>query len=239
MAWTYEESFEGFSNAALNGQDGWAGSTSYVVQASVASAGTKAVALSGNLGSVSIAKELPGGAVTAGGMYIRMRRTVNDSGLSFTILGNDDGTANWAFMRLNASGQAHAFVGAAYRLLGTYAVDTWVTFNAEWDIVAHPNEWRCAFHDGTSWGSFSIWGTVNGGSLPIGFTGMEFDCDDYLTASGTTYWDQISASDPTAGGGGGGNPWNYYSQQRKQVRKRFWQMNGLLWTPSYAFGKVA
>lgn len=36
-----------------------------------------------------------------------------------------------------------------------------------------------------------------------------------------------------------GNPWYAYAQQRQPVVKRRWQQSGLLWTPSYAFGKGA
>lgn len=49
----------------------------------------------------------------------------------------------------------------------------------------------------------------------------------------------IIASLAPAGGGGGGNPWHYYAQLREQVKPSRWLKHGLIWTPSYAFGKVA
>lgn len=55
--------------------------------------------------------------------------------------------------------------------------------------------------------------------------------DLYNGGSGLSY-------DNFDGGGGGGNPWYYYAQLRTRVR-RTWLRNGLIWTPSYAHGKVA
>lgn len=48
----------------------------------------------------------------------------------------------------------------------------------------------------------------------------------------------VAVFKPTAGGGGG-NPWHYYAQLRERVKPSRWRRNGLIWTPSYAFGKVA
>lgn len=62
----------------------------------------------------------------------------------------------------------------------------------------------------------------------------------FNSASSYFRWVELQAWATTGGGGGGGNPWYAYAQQRiKTSLGRTWRKPGLLWTPDYAFGKVA
>lgn len=77
--------------------------------------------------------------------------------------------------------------------------------------------------------------------------GLELSASDSTYTSGSPGFGAYSqyvvddwAGGPIAGGGGAGKPWYAYAQQRVRTRiERSWHKRGLLWTPSYAFGKAA
>lgn len=198
MAWTGEDNFDSYSNGDLNSQGSWSGSTLYDVQGSVVYQGAKAVSRTTMATGGTIAKAFT--AATAGSMYIAMRKDSSTQGTSYTLL-TDSSEGVCCYIRMHNDSKIYAYDGATgYVNIGSYAANTWCVINAEWDDAGHPDQWRCRFHDGTSWTAFTSWiSTYN--AITAGIDTVTLDIDN-TGGTPTAYWDLITATDPASGGGG-------------------------------------
>lgn len=196
MAWTHEDNFDGYSDGDLNGQGSWSGSTLYDVQGSVVYQGAKAVSRTTFGTGGTIANSVT--AVTAGSLFIAMRKTSSTQGSAYTML-QDSGEGVCCYVRMHNDSKIYAYNAASgYVNMGSYASNTWCIINIEWDDSAHPNQWRCRFHDGSSWSSWTSWiDTYN--AITSGIDGVVFDIDN-TGGTPTAYWDLLTPTDPTAGG---------------------------------------
>jgi len=188
--WTYEQNFNGLTTADLTGQDSWSGSTSFDVQTSVMYEGAKAVSVASGA-DVLISRSVT--AISAGSVYFAMRITAATQATVNLMEG--------ANTRINIIFQAPAGnIGiydndfGDYRAIGTYSINQWYVVNVEWDNVAQPGKARARRHDGTSWGAWTSWYTVIGGS----YTNIDtIRLRQNNNAANTFYFDTITGTDPT------------------------------------------
>jgi hypothetical protein len=194
MAWTYEQDFESLSDGDLNGQDSWSGNTGYDVQSSVAYAGSKGVSIT-IADSQAISRALPAN-ITDGDVYFAIRRTTNSGGGAFYVILQDSAPASRIFIRMHSDGNIGAFNnGVGYVTIAAYSANTWYPVNVQFNDGTQPDQFRVRVYSGGSWGSFSSWLTVNGGSyVNIGY--LRFDTSDGNN-SAVGYVDAFSASDIT------------------------------------------
>lgn len=201
MAWVAEATFEGLSNADLNGQGGgsgwdtnWSGSANYDVQNTVAYEGSQGVV---NASGSNVQRTLTTGlSGTDNVLYIAARKTSTSAGVWKLRLIDNPVTTILGQVSMNASGNIRARADESVSVLTGYSANTWyvlrITINqtAETYKVAYSTDAygsAGSFSADSSDASFESSGTVGG---------LQFDAD----TGNTNYWDYISGTSPFPAG---------------------------------------
>jgi|GEM_PF-2649956 len=194
MAWTYEQLFNGLSSAALNGQDSWSGSTSFVVQGSTVYEGAKAVVANPAGSTQTINRTFSG--ITDGSVYFALHiPTTGETDFYFIL---EDAGSNKMYVRWNPGANSIQIydngAGDYQNVATSLSTDTWYVVNIEFDNSGQPNKYRARVNTAGAWGAFTSWYTVNGGSY-TSISGIEIQ-NGATVGDGTTYFDTITPTDP-------------------------------------------
>jgi len=198
--WTPEESFNSYSvGADLNGGSGgsgWSGNwvrasspnNPIVAEASVTYDGSTSVRTTSN--NAGVYRSL--GSLTAGSLYVAMRKTSTSSGSWYLTLGDGSYPTDRMAIRAGTGGNIEIYDNNTGYQITAYNADQWYVINIEFDNTNHANQYRARVHDGISWSSFSSWYTVSGGSYSgIIYVSPQGDCSGI-----TCYWDTIQSANP-------------------------------------------
>ena len=200
MAWTAIDNLDSYSNGDLNGNNGgsnwtaaWSGSVNWDIQGSVVYQGAKAAENINSAGG-SISRTFT--AISAGSLYLAMRRTVANPGSGFLVSlfsGSTEvcdvggfltgGTTRWRILDSNT----------VWKDISTESIVSgqWYIINIEFDDAGHNNQYRARVYNGTSWSAFTAWyGTTNAYTT---VDKIQISCPTSETAC---YFDIITDTDP-------------------------------------------
>jgi len=188
VAWTYEQLFNGLNDGDLNTQDSWSGDTSFDVQTTEKYEGAKAVSAVTDGNIHEITRSIT--SISAGSVYVAIRASVTT--LDTTILFLEESPDSKMFLGCKSGYFAIYDNSAGWVNIQTYNANQWYVANIEFNNSTQPDEYRIRIHDGTSWGTWTGWKTVSGGSY-TNIDGISFYHD---TATATIWWDTITPTDP-------------------------------------------
>ena len=190
--WTYEQDFNALSDGDLNGQDSWSGYAGFDVQTTTRYEGTKAVEISGAELDVSLLRGIS--SISSGSVYVALRSGATNQEQSFILY--ESGVGNKMVVSLNSDGNITILNNTTpVTVYSNYSADIWYVAVIEFDDGAEANKYRVRIHDGVSWGSWSSWVSVVGGSYTsINWIKVNFHTGVVQTDS--FYFDIITPSDP-------------------------------------------
>ncbi len=201
MAWIATDNFDSYPDGDLSGQNGgtdwtaaWSGGAGFDVQGTVVYQGAKAVSVVRTGAAQEITRDFT--AITAGSVYIAVR--VTSTALESYLMINEGATSRGYIKHTGGVISIYDNGGGVYQNVATgLSADTWYIVNIEFDDGAQPNNYRARVYNG-SWGSFSSWYQVNGGSYTnISRIRLQLD----TPGTGTAYYDLITPTDPVAAAG--------------------------------------
>lgn len=208
-----EDNFESYTNGndldGTGGGTGWNGNwrataTNVKAQNSVVYEGSMAGDIDATSGE-STALRTFASACDDGSLYIAIRKAVvGTTGLSVALATGNDAVAGWrTYVTFSSGGDVISYYTTGWSssdtLISGYSAGQWYILNFEWDYPVEGSNFRVRIHNGTSWGSFTPWRQSIQGS----FTTLDRVriANNASPSTGTSYFDIISASDPTATGG--------------------------------------
>ena len=187
-AWVYEQKFNSLTDGDLNNQEFWSGDIDFDVQSATAYEGAKGVKASSINDSRTVTRNIT--AISDGSVYGALRRTSAASGNAYLSI---DGVMP---VRFGSDGNISAYNNdtASYEAITSYSANQWYVVNIEFDDNVQPDKFRARAYNG-SWGAFSGWKTVYGGSYStIDSILLSMDGPNGVD----NYWDTITPTDPTA-----------------------------------------